>query len=86
MTKRIILFFTLFVITFLFPWWVGVPLMVLYMFRYTAYEVIVLATLFDAQFSVAYGLMPFFYTIGFGIFFVVLEVLKPFLTFYRESS
>lgn len=75
----------LFVLTFTMPWWVSAPLMLLYMIRYTAYEVIVLGALYDAAFGVFIGPMPFLYTIVIGVCFVLLELLKPYLSFYRET-
>ena len=86
MIARVFLFLVLFVITFSFPWWVSVPLMILYMLRYTAYEIIVLGALFDAQFSNPEMFFPALYTLLLGIFFVAIELLKPFLSFYQSNE
>lgn len=71
-----ILFFALMILTgFVGPWWLLVPLALIYAFWYRAYELLALGFFLDASYGV-YPI-PFIYTLGALAVLLFLETLKP---------
>lgn len=66
------------------PYWMTLCLGVLYAFRYTAYELIVLGVFLDALLS-ATTILPL-YTIALAVIVFCVELVKPLLTFYDERA
>ena len=68
---------------FLSPWAL-VPFVVVYAFRWHAYELLIAAACIDAYLGLGMGLP--YYTLGTGCVLIVLEWLKPSLSFYTERD
>lgn len=57
---------------------------IVYAFRYTAYELIILGFLLDALFG--FSGAAFGYTLMAAVIFFAAEFLKPFLAFYEKRA
>lgn len=64
-------------------WYIWVPLMVWYLYRYTAYELLLLGWFIDYGFGTA-STWPWYLTF-FALALVVAEWLKPRLVVYTEG-
>ena len=83
---RALLFITLIAAFLALPWWVGMTGAFLYAYRFHAYELIPLGIFLDALFAPSFDTLSFFYI---GILLsltLALELLKPFLSFYKETA
>lgn len=81
---RILLFIILLGLTFSTPLPLVAIAAVLYAFRYPAYELIVLGALADALYGGA--LFSYVYTLSATIIFIIVELVKPFLSFYDSPA
>ncbi len=72
---RIFFFALMIVVGFVGPWWMLVPLALVYAFWYRAYELLALGFFLDASYGV-YPI-PFIYTLSALVTLFVLETLKP---------
>lgn len=68
----------------LLPWWLVMPLWVVYAYRLPAYELLVLGALCDAYYGVASGYA--YYTAAALVIVAGMEFLKPYLVFHEERG
>lgn len=81
---RIFFFLILMIAAFTMSWWWFALVALVYALFYEAYELIILSALVDAFFGDT--AVPVLYTLlGSGIF-VLVELVKPLLSFYEESA
>ncbi len=79
-----ILFFSIiFVLTFMLPWWLVVPLWIGYVLMYDGYELVLLGVCMDAYMGTE-GMWSVFYTCAAAIVVVSGLLLKPRLALYRD--
>ncbi len=71
----------LFAIAVVGPWWLTLLCTCIYVFRYTAYEIVFFAMVLDLHFGNADHIfpVPIAYTLAAGILIVAAESIKPFL-------
>jgi len=65
------------------PVWLFVPVLIVYIFRYTSIEVMFVAVCIDAYFG--YGSsMPYLYTLCTAVLLLFVHTLRPYLTVYNQ--
>ena len=79
---RLIAGLIIFIVSIFVPPLVILPLAILHSLSWFALELIIFAALIDVYFGVVSGLP--YYTLGAIIIVLVVEYLKPYLTFYSE--
>lgn len=80
-----LIFFVALSYTVVMGWWfVWCPLVVWYVYRYTAYELLLLGLFIDYGFGILYT-WPWYLT-GFAIMLVIVEWIKPRLLVYTETT
>ncbi|MEX0917702.1 MAG: hypothetical protein WDZ93_00945 [Candidatus Paceibacterota bacterium] len=81
---RIVCCIGMLVASILLPWFIVLPLAVVYVLWSRAYELVVLAAFIDAYFGSAV-LIPY-YTLTAAALFLVAEWVKPSLSFYTRNT
>jgi hypothetical protein len=84
MIVRILLFCVLVFATVVAPTPVFIAIALLYAFRYTAYELLLLAVCIDAYYGVGQILIPY-YTITTCVALILIEWMKPRIWLYNEE-
>lgn len=65
------------------PFWVSVCFMLLYAYVYSAYELLLIAVLIDAQFGSAENGLWYLYTLSASFILILTVYTKPHLRFYQ---
>lgn len=84
MTIRYLFFILVCVSGSFAPVWLYILLAFLYALRYTAYELIVLATIFDAYYGMQTVFLIPVYTLGVTFGLLLLEWVKPHISVYNQ--
>ncbi len=72
---RVLTFIFIALIGFLGPWWLLIPAVLYYAFRYTAYELLILGFALDLSYGV--DPLPCIYTGAAAIILLSIETLRP---------
>lgn len=85
---RLIAFIVVSVLAYVLPLWAGALVLVVYAFQYTAYELILLGALLDAHYGVTLSWLPvpILYTAGITLILIIVEALKPLMSFYEDTE
>lgn len=75
MTMRVVLFMLTAAVGSIGPWWLLLAAALLYAFRYTAYELLLLGFFLDVSYGIAP--VPFIYTFAALGILLFMETLKP---------
>lgn len=80
---RIFFSLVVFALTFVLPWWLVIPLWILFVLAYDGYELIVLGVCMDAYVGTN-GTWSLFYTLAAALVIIGGLLIKPRLAFYRD--
>ncbi len=80
---RIFLFLSIIVLWYVGLFWFSLPICLWYVYRYTAYELLVLGVCIDIQFQ-SYISVPFYTTVSL-ILVLLFEWLRPHLSGYTKN-
>lgn len=84
MIKRSLFFIILLFIAVGLPWWVLLVCVLLYIARYTAYELIILALFLDTLYGLGTPMNIPYYTIAVSLLMIVVEWIKPRILMYNQ--
>lgn len=80
---QLIAFIFIFITTLFFPWFVALPLFVLYALWFRGFELFIIAFVADAVFG-AGAVFPYIYIVGTALLLTVTTLGKPYLRMYRD--
>lgn len=80
---RIFFSLSVFVLTFMLPWWLVVPLWIAYVLIYDGYELLLFGICMDAYVGTD-GMWSIFYTTAAALSILMGLFIKPRLAFYRD--
>jgi len=81
---RIVIFGVVLVLAAVGPWFIFLPLLVLYVFLYIGTEVLIIAMLVDSYFLYNTGTWPW-YTIATTILLIFAHWLRPHISLYNNK-